>query len=123
MAFHTDRVDDSRARIKAALDMAYGSYTEQEGKKGDQWRDQTIGQLGAHIRHEADEIMANIKRGEIGYLVHNAMDIIELGAIILAHTNLYLEQVSIDSLQETINKRDKLINVHHNKYCTCNEVW
>ncbi len=92
MPFYTTRVDESRALIKTALDMSFGSYTEQEGKKGDQWRDQTIGQLGDHIRHEVDEIMANIRRGEIGYLVHNAMDVIELGAILLAHANLYLEK-------------------------------
>ncbi len=72
--------------------MAYGSYVEQEGKKGDQWREQTIGQLGDHIRHEIDEVMSNIRRGEIGFLVHNAMDVIELAAILLAHANLYLEE-------------------------------
>ena len=92
MAFKTNRVDDSRDRVKTALDMAYGSYVEQEGKKGDQWRDQTIGALGDHIRHEVDEIMSNIRRGEIGFLIHNSMDIIELGAILLAHANLYLEE-------------------------------
>ncbi len=91
MAFHIDRVDESRIFIKTALDMAYGSYVEQEGKKSDQWRDQSIGELGNHIRHEVDEIMSNIKRGEIGYLVHNAMDVIELGAILLAQANMYLE--------------------------------
>ena len=68
--------------------MALGSYLEQEGKKGDQWRDQSIGQLGDHIRHECDEIMGNIRRGEISYLEHNAMDVIELGAMLLAHAML-----------------------------------
>ena len=92
MAFKTNRVDDSRNKVRTALDMAYGSYVEQEGKKGDQWRDQTIGSLSDHIRHEVDEIMSNIRRGEIGFLVHNAMDVIELGAILLAQANLYLEE-------------------------------
>ena len=35
--------------------------------------------------------MGNIRRGEIGYLVHNAMDVIELGAILLAKANQTLE--------------------------------
>ena len=71
--------------IKQALDMAYGSYIEQEGKKGDQWRDQSIGQLGDHIKHEInDEVMSNIRSGDFGYLLHNAMDVIELGAMLLA---------------------------------------
>ena len=76
------RIDKSRRLIKTALDSAYGSYIEQEGKKTDQWRDQNIGQLGAHIRHEIDECMDNIKRGEMGYLMHNAMDVMELGAML-----------------------------------------
>jgi len=85
--FYKGRIDESREMIRQALDMAYGSYLEQEGKKTDQWRDQTIGQLGDHIRHEVDEIMGNIKRGEIGFLLHNAMDVIELGAMLLAKAN------------------------------------
>ena len=92
MAWDTMRVDESRQRIKQALDMAYGSYVEQEGGKSDIWRDQSIGQLGDHIRHEVEEIMSNIRRGEIGYLVHNAMDVIELGAILLAKANATLEE-------------------------------
>lgn len=79
------RIDESRDMIKQALDMAYGSYIEQEGKKGDQWRDQSIGQLGDHIRHEInDEVMQNIRTGDFGFLLHNAMDVIELGAMLLA---------------------------------------
>lgn len=92
MSFKITRTDISRDRIRQALDMAYGSYIEQEGKKNDQWVDENIGQLGNHIRHEADEIMNNIRRGEIGYLLHNAMDIIELGAIILAKAQIILEK-------------------------------
>lgn len=81
------RIDESRDMIKQALDMAYGSYIEQEGKKGDQWRDQSIGQLGDHIKHEInDEVMSNIRSGDFGYLLHNAMDVIELGAMLLAKT-------------------------------------
>ncbi len=92
MPFKTTRVDVSREEIRKALDMAYGSYIEQEGKKSDNWADQNIGQLGDHIRHEVDEVMGNIRRGEIGFLLHNAMDVIELGAILLAKANQQLEQ-------------------------------
>lgn len=91
MSWDTTRIDESRKRIWDALVMAYGSYVEQEGKKADQWVDQSIGQLGNHIRHEVEEVMANIHRGEIGFLVHNAMDVIELGAILLAKANEILE--------------------------------
>jgi len=88
--FKTTRVDESRKMIRNALDMSYGSYVEQEGKKGDQWRDQSIGELGGHLKHEVDEVMENIKRGEIGFLIHNAMDICELGAIIIAKAQEYI---------------------------------
>ena len=84
MSWKRTRVDESRDMIRDALNMAFGSYVEQEGKKGAQWRDQSIGQLGDHIRHEVDEVMGNIRRGEIGFLLHNAMDVIELGAMLLA---------------------------------------
>ena len=84
MSFSRTRVDESREMIRQALDCAYGSYIEQEGGKSDQWRDQSIGQLGNHIRHEIEEVMANIRRGEGGFLLHNAMDVIELGAILYA---------------------------------------
>ena len=82
MAVTTTRIDESREQIRQALDCAYGSYVEQEGKKNDQWRDQNIGQLGDHIRHEIDECMGNIRRSEFGYLLHNAMDVMELGAML-----------------------------------------
>ncbi|MDP2660671.1 MAG: hypothetical protein Q8R28_08075 [Dehalococcoidia bacterium] len=78
MGFKTTRVDESRALVWDALQMAFGSYVEQEGKKADTWRDQSLGQLGDHIRHEVDEVMSNLRRSEIGFLMHNAMDVIEL---------------------------------------------
>ena len=93
--FHKTRIDESREMIRRALDMAYGSYVEQEGKKEDIWRDQSIGQLGDHIRHEVEEVFGNIRRGEIGYMSHNAMDVIELGAILLAKVNQELEKKEV----------------------------
>lgn len=88
VGFKTGRVDESRVLFRAALDMAYGSYVEQEGKKSDQWRDQSLGQIMNHLAHEIEEVRGNLKRGEIGYLLHNAMDVIELGAILLAQAHL-----------------------------------
>ena len=89
MAFYKTRVDESRQQIWEALVMAFASYVEQEGKKEDIWRDQNLGQLGDHLRHEVEEVMSNLRRGEIGYLLHNAMDVIELGAMILAHARVH----------------------------------
>lgn len=88
MSFGVTRVDESRRLVLAALMMAYGSYVEQEGKKSDQWRDQSIGLLADHLRHEIEEVMSNLRRGELGFLLHNAMDVIELGAILLAQARL-----------------------------------
>ena len=88
--FKTTRIDESREMVRKAFDMSYGSYVEQEGKKGDQWRDQILGQLAGHLQHEVEEVMGNIRRGEIGFLIHNGMDITELGAIIVAKANEYI---------------------------------
>jgi len=85
------RLDNSRERIRQALDCAWGSYIEQEGKKNDQWRDQNLGQLGDHIRHEIEECMGNIRCGELGFLLHNAMDVMELGAMLYARAQEILE--------------------------------
>jgi hypothetical protein len=87
-----NRLDDSREKIRQALVCAYGSYIEQEGKKTDQWRDQNLGQIGDHIRHEIEECMGNIRRGEIGFLLHNAMDVMELGAMLFARAQELISQ-------------------------------
>ena len=92
MSFKRTRVDKSRQMVWDAMQMCYGSYVEQEGKKADQWRDQSLVQLSAHIAHEIEEVKANLRRGEIGYLLHNAMDVCELGAILLAAARLYIEE-------------------------------
>ena len=84
MTWQETRVDESRRLVREALAMALASYIEQEGKKGDQWRALSIGQHYAHLRHEIDEVRGNVRRGEIGFLLHNAMDVISLGAILLA---------------------------------------
>ena len=86
------RTDVSREMIRQAFDCAYGSYIEQEGKKDDHWRDANIGQLGDHIRHEIEECMTNIRRGEIGFLLHNSMDVMELAAILYAKAQELLKE-------------------------------
>ena len=92
------RIDDSRERIRQALEAAWGSYIEQEGKKNDQWRDVNLGQLGAHIVHEIDECMGNIRQGQLGFLLHNAMDVMELGAMLFARAEEILEERRLKTL-------------------------
>ena len=78
------RQDESRTQVHGAMMFALGSYMEQESKKVDQWRDQGIGQLYAHLSHELEEIRANIKDDDLTWLVHNAADATSLAAILLA---------------------------------------
>jgi len=79
------RKDISRADLEKAFYMALGSYAEQEAKKDDQWRDQSIGQLYAHLNHEMLEIRTNLKRNDqLTYLLHNCMDAVSLSCILMA---------------------------------------
>lgn len=57
----------------------YGCYTEQEGKKGDQFRDQSYIDLYKHLDHEIVEI-----KRSVGTTVrlHNAMDACGLFAML-----------------------------------------
>lgn len=85
MAFNTVRLDGSRAMLLAAAGFTLGVVTEQEAKKGDEWRDIELGQLFDHLRHEVnDEIRGNITRNELTYLIHNAADAAALSLMILA---------------------------------------
>jgi hypothetical protein len=84
MSFETDREDESRNLLIAAFWFALGTYVEQEAKKNDQWRDQNVGQLYAHLAHEVDEIKTNIQRGQGRYLIHNAADAVGLSLMLLA---------------------------------------
>lgn len=80
-----DRTDESRAQLEKAFYFALGSYAEQEAKKDDQWRDQSIGQLYAHLYHELGEIRTNLKRNDrLTFLVHNCVDAVSLSTILLA---------------------------------------
>lgn len=91
------RIDESRARLVRAFYFALGGYTEQEAKKLDEWRDQSLGQLYDHLRHELDEIRSNLKRSELSYLVHNCVDAVGLSTILLATA---MEMADLDPSEE-----------------------
>lgn len=78
------RMDESRAILEKAFYFALGSYMEQEAKKEDIWRDQSIGQLYAHLNHELEEIRSNLKSSDLTYLLHNCVDAVGLSTILLA---------------------------------------
>jgi hypothetical protein len=79
-----NRMCESREMLLKAMMMSLGSYTEQEAKKRDTWRDQTIGQLYAHLKHELEEVRRSLECGEKTILIHNLMDMCSLSAILLA---------------------------------------
>lgn len=83
MSFDKDSMDESRGRMINAFWFALGTYVEQEAKKGDQWRDQSIGQLYAHLSHEVEEIQTNIRKGQGRFLIHNAADAVGLSLMLL----------------------------------------
>jgi hypothetical protein len=84
MGWEMDRLIESRVKLQNAWMMAFGSYVEQEAKKLDQWRDQSIGQLYSHLQHELEEIKRNLKRRDKAFLLHNCMDAVMLATIMLA---------------------------------------
>ena len=74
-------MQDSRRRLRQALDIAFGVYVEQEAKKFDQWRDQSFGQLYAHLKHELEEIKRSKSRTQ---QLHNCLDAVMLSAMLVA---------------------------------------
>ena len=88
------RLSESRAIIREAMAMSYGSYVEQEAKKFDQWRDQSWWQLVQHAKHEIDELQRS--GGFKTKQLHNALDLCSLGAI-LASKILIEESVTLVS--------------------------
>ena len=80
---HT-RMDKSRQQLILAFYFSLGSYMEQEAKKTDTWRDQSIGQLYAHLSHELEEVRKNLKESQLSYLLHNCTDMVNLSTILLA---------------------------------------
>jgi hypothetical protein len=76
------RVDESRERLFNAFMFAMGSYTEQEAKKLDQWRDQDYFKIYAHLKHEITEVK---RSKDLTKQIHNACDMVGLSCILLAH--------------------------------------
>ena len=75
------RMFESRMMLKRAFNIALGSYIEQESKKEDRWREQSFGELYAHLRHEIEEIRRSKSRTE---QLHNAIDACLLSAMLIA---------------------------------------
>jgi len=72
----------SRKLLRDAMMISLGSYIEQEPKKKDSWRNQTYGQIYAHLKHEIGEIeRSKTKTTQL----HNAMDACTLAAIMVAN--------------------------------------
>ncbi len=64
---------------REAMLVAYGGYVEQEGKKSDQWRDETLETLYRHLDHEIDEVRRSKSKT---VRLHNAMDACSLFAML-----------------------------------------
>jgi hypothetical protein len=75
-----ERMSDSRRRLIRAFNVAFGSYIEQEAKKGDSWRDETWGELYGHLKHEIGEIGRSKART---IQIHNCMDALILACFLL----------------------------------------
>lgn len=74
------RMVESRRKILEAMILSLGAYIEQEGKKLDEWRDKSWGELYAHLKHEVAEIQ---RSKEKTVQLHNAMDACVLSAIMV----------------------------------------
>jgi len=75
------RMTESRQKIWDAMMLSLGSYIEQEAKKKDDWREKTIGEIYAHLKHEIMEIGRSKSKT---VQLHNAMDACSLSAILVA---------------------------------------
>ena len=103
-----DRRDESRARLLEAFYHALGSYTEQEAKKFDQWRDKTLRENFLHLSHELQEIKNNMdKKMPMTYLVHNCDDAVGLSCILLAQV-MEMAGISFEDRFGDVRKVEKL---------------
>lgn len=84
MSFNIERKDESRELLSKAFFFALGSYLEQEVKKEDQWRDQSIGNLFSHLKHEIEEVKRDMQSGNFTHLMHDCVDAAMLSTILLA---------------------------------------
>jgi len=76
-----DLMTDSRQRVQAALNMALGQYVDQEPQKQDVWRTRSILEIIDHIEREVAEIKRRTKSER---MLHDALDLTCLGAILAA---------------------------------------
>lgn len=76
-----DLMTDSRQRVQAALNMALGQYIDQEPQKGYGWRTRSIPEIVEHIEREIAEIK---RRTQVERLLHDALDLTCLGAMLAA---------------------------------------
>ena len=102
----SDRQIESKQRLYRSADFSIGAYMEQEAKKEDVWRDQTLGQLFNHMSHELKEIRGNMKRNEKNYLLHNATDMVGLALIFHAKV---MELSPVEGLEEGFYKTMKIV--------------
>ncbi len=87
MTIKPERTDESRVLLRRAFDIAMGSYIEQEAKKGDSWRESSygMGDAFAHLKHELEEVRANLVRSDSRtLLLHNLIDMVLLSVMLLA---------------------------------------
>jgi len=75
-----NRMTESRQQLLNAMLLSLGAYIEQEGKKMDEWRDKTYGEIYAHLKHELIEIQRSKDKT---VQLHNAMDACVLSAILV----------------------------------------
>jgi len=75
------RMCSSRDRLIRAFFASLGSYIEQEAKKMDEWRDKSLGEIYAHLKHEIAEIGRSSAKTT---MLHNCMDACILSAMMVS---------------------------------------
>ncbi len=88
------RMAESRVMLMRAMDIAMGSYIEQESSKFDNWRDKTFWQNTQHLSHEVKEISRS--KTTVAKL-HNAIDALSLSAILVAQILLERDETGLDT--------------------------
>lgn len=78
-----DRLLESRRIVREMLDKAFEVYLEEEGRKGDSWRDRSWRELYEHLKGEIEEIASADDPDEI---LHDCLDACALAALLAAKT-------------------------------------
>jgi hypothetical protein len=92
-----NQMTDSRQRVQAALNMALGQYIDQEPQKGCEWRNRKIQDIIEHIEREVAEIK---RRTESERMLHDALDLTCLGAILAARILLEENSPPIGNVED-----------------------